>query len=158
MSGFFLRTSFAPLGIMKIGHLHCVTSVVVWLWLLSSGLNWRPTPGVVLVARRQTLCAYNRQVRLLPEDLQRCECGLIEVGRQHARNFDAGHIPSGTACHRVLTELRKLAKHMASPAAEAATPVRSALDDIRARRAARLAAFADRDRPAVDHEREPGDR
>ncbi len=53
-----------------------------------------------------------------------------------ARNFDAGHFPSGGAAQRVLTELRKLAKHMASPTAEAATPVRSALDDLRARRAA----------------------
>jgi hypothetical protein len=94
---------------------------------------------VVLVARRQTLCAYNRQVRLLPKDLQRCECGLIEVGRQHARNFDAGHIPSGTACQRVLTELRKLAERMAALAAEAATPGRNALEEIRARRGARRA-------------------
>jgi hypothetical protein len=34
----------------------------------------------------------------------------VEIGRQHARNFDSGHIPSGTACHQVLTELRKLAR------------------------------------------------
>ena len=108
---------------------------------------------VVLVARRQVLFAYNRQVRLLPEDLQRCECGLIKVGRQHARNFDAGHFPSGTACHRVLTELRRLAKHMAASAAEAATPVHSELDDIRARRAARLAGVQDRERPPVGDQR-----
>ncbi len=112
-----------------------------------TGVPPRGRPGVVLVARRQTLCAYNRQVRLLPEDLQHRECGLIEVGRQHARNFDVGHIPSGTACHRVLTELRKLAKHMASQAAETATPGRNALDDIRARRAARLPGVQERERP-----------
>jgi hypothetical protein len=34
--------------------------------------------------------------------------------QQHARNFDAGHIPSGTAYHRVLTDLRKLAAKRAS--------------------------------------------
>lgn len=73
---------------------------------------------VVLVARRQTLVAYNRQVRQLPGDLQRCECGLIEIGRRHARNFDAGHAPSGGGVQRVLTELRKLAaEREASPMA-----------------------------------------
>jgi hypothetical protein len=48
-------------------------------------------------------------VRQLSEALQRCECGLIEIGRQHARNFDAGHAPSGGGVQRVLTELRTLA-------------------------------------------------
>jgi hypothetical protein len=43
---------------------------------------------------------------------------------------------------RVLTELRKLAKRMASPAAEAATPVRSELDDLRARCADRITCSA----------------
>jgi hypothetical protein len=96
------------------------------------------------------LFAYNQQVHLLPEDLQRCECGLIEVGRQHARNFDAGHIPSGTACHRVLTELSKLAERMAaSQAAEAATLMHNELNEIRARRAALLAEAADRERPVL---------
>lgn len=68
----------------------------------------------------------------------------MEIGHQHARNFDAGHFPSGGAAQRVLTELRTLAKHMASSTAEAATPVRSELDDIRARRDARLADAQDR--------------
>jgi len=31
------------------------------------------------------------------------------AGRQHARNFDAGHAPSGGGVQRVLTELRTLA-------------------------------------------------
>ena len=101
------------------------------------------------MARRQVLFAYNRQIRLLPEELQHRECGLIEVGRQHARNFDAGHIPSGTACHRVLTDLRKLAERAAAQAAEAATPGRNALDDIRARRAVRLADAQDREHSPV---------
>jgi hypothetical protein len=79
---------------------------------------------------------------------------LIEIGRQHARDFDAGHAPSGGGVRRVLTELRKLA---AEQAATTATPVRSVLDNIRARRDARLAGVQDRVRPAVDHEREPGD-
>ena len=91
---------------------------------------------VVLVARRQVVTAYNRQIRLLPEDLQHRECALVEIGRQHARNFDAGHAPSGGAAQRVLTELRKLA---AEQIAKTAPPVRSALDDLRARRDARLA-------------------
>ena len=70
---------------------------------------------------------------------------MIEIGRQHARNFDAGHFPSGGGVQRVLTELRKLA---AEQIAKTATPVRSALDDLRARRDARLAgvALADVDR------------
>jgi hypothetical protein len=83
--------------------------------------------------------------------LQRRECGLIEIGRQHARNFDAGHFPSGGGMQRVLTELRRLAEHMASPAATTATPVRSELDDIRARCAGRLTDAADREHPARGH-------
>jgi hypothetical protein len=81
----------------------------------------------------------------------------VEIGRQHARNFDAGHFPSGGAARRVLTELRKLAERMASPAATMATPVRNVLDDLRARQAARLTSAQEPERPAVDHEREPGD-
>lgn len=64
---------------------------------------------VVLVARRRVLVAFNRQVSQLPVALQRRECGLVEIGRQHARNFDAGHFPSGGGMQRVLTELRRLA-------------------------------------------------
>ncbi len=89
---------------------------------------------MVLVARRQVVTACNRQVRQLPEDLQHRECALIEIGRKHARDFDAGHAPSGGGVQRVLTELRKLARHMVSPAATTATPVLSVLDDLRARR------------------------
>jgi hypothetical protein len=63
------------------------------------------------------------------------ECGLIEIGRKHARDFDAGHFASGGAAQRVLTELRK-------QAAKAATPVRSALDDLRARCADRITCSA----------------
>jgi hypothetical protein len=106
------------------------------------------------VARRQVLVAYNRQVRLLPEDLQHRECGLIEIGRKHARDFDAGHAPSGGRVQRVLTELRKLT---AEQTATTATPVSSELDNLRARRAARLTGAQDRKRPAVDHERGLGD-
>lgn len=95
--------------------------------------------------------------QVLVQDLQRRECGLIEIGRQHARNFDHGHHPSGSSAQRVLTELRKLAERMASQAATTATPVSSELDNLRARRAARLTGAQDRDRPPVDHERGPGD-
>ena len=71
---------------------------------------------VVLVARRRVLVAYNRQVRQLPVALQRRECGLIEIGRRHARNFDAGHAHSDGGVQRVLTELRTLAaERVASP-------------------------------------------
>jgi hypothetical protein len=45
---------------------------------------------------------------------------LIEIGRQHARNFDAGHAPSGGDVQRVLTELRTLAERAASPMASQA--------------------------------------
>jgi hypothetical protein len=63
----------------------------------------------------------------------------VEIGRQHARNFDAGHFASGGAAQRVLTELRELAERMASPVASAATEApRSKLDDIRDRRTVRL--------------------
>jgi hypothetical protein len=94
------------------------------------------------------LVAYNAQIRLLPVDLVEQECGLVEIGRQHARNFDAGHAPSGSGAQRVLTELRKLAARTASRTTETDTPVRSKLDDIRARRAERLADAQDRERPA----------
>lgn len=67
---------------------------------------------------------------------------MIEIGRKHARDFDAGHFASGTACHRVLAELRKLAERMASQAATAATSVRSVLDDLRARCADRITCSA----------------
>jgi len=53
------------------------------------------------LARRQVVTAYNRQVRSLPGDLQHRECALVEIGRQHARNFDAGHFASGGAAQRV---------------------------------------------------------
>lgn len=46
--------------------------------------------------------------------------------------FDAGHAPSGGQMRQVLRELRTLVEHMASPAVEAAMPVRSVLDAIRA--------------------------
>jgi hypothetical protein len=60
------------------------------------------------------LVAYNRQVRQLPVVLQRRECGLIEIGCRHARNFDAGRAPSGSGVQRVLTELRTLAAERAA--------------------------------------------
>jgi hypothetical protein len=63
---------------------------------------------------------------------------------QHARNFDAGHIPSGTAYHRVLTDLRKLAAKRASARdSQPATPVKSELDRIRERHASRLTGAQD---------------
>jgi hypothetical protein len=88
-------------------------------------------------------------VRQLPGDLQQRECGLVEIGHQHARNFDAGHAPSGTAAQRVLSELRKLAERTASRTTETATPVRSKLDDLRARRAARLTDTQNREHPVT---------
>lgn len=95
------------------------------------------------------LVAYNRQVRQLPGDLQHRECALIALGRQHARDFDAGYSASGGAAQRVLTELRKLAERAASRDATTATPVRSKLDDLRARRAAQLAGAPNRERSPV---------
>jgi hypothetical protein len=72
---------------------------------------------------------------------------LIEIGRQHARDFDHGHHPSGSSAQRVLTELRRLAERAASPGASTtATPVNSELETIRARRADRLTSAQDRER------------
>jgi hypothetical protein len=99
------------------------------------------------VARRQVLVAFNRQVRQLPGDLQQRECGLIEIGRKHARDFDAGHAPSGGGVQRVLTELRKLAERVES--VRPPKVVVSELDDIRARCAGRLADVQNREHPPV---------
>jgi hypothetical protein len=86
--------------------------------------------------------AYNKQIRQLSADIQTRECGLIELGRMHARNFDAGHNPSGGGVQRVLAELRRLAQREEKAAAKQAAvqapveqPVRSQLDELRARRA-----------------------
>jgi hypothetical protein len=62
---------------------------------------------VVLVPVGKRWSPNNRQIRQLPVALQQRECGLIEIGRPHARNFDAGHAPSRGGVQRVLTELRK---------------------------------------------------
>ena len=72
----------------------------------------------------------------------------MEIGRRHARDFDAGHHPSGNSAARVLSELRKLAERAAPRAATTATPVRSKLDDLRARRAAQLTDAQNRERPS----------
>jgi pyruvate-formate lyase len=69
---------------------------------------------------------------------------LIEIGRKHARNFDAGHHPSGNSAARVLAELRKLAAKRASAGdSKTATLVKSELDRIREHRASRLAGAQD---------------
>lgn len=57
----------------------------------------------------ETLAAYERQIARLPQVLRDAECGLIEVGRGHARSFDAGVDSAGGGVQRVLAELRKLA-------------------------------------------------
>ncbi|MGH3549434.1 MAG: hypothetical protein ACRDQU_15275 [Pseudonocardiaceae bacterium] len=89
---------------------------------------------------RSALVAFNKQVRQLPAELQAQECGLIEIGRQHARDFDAGHSPSGGGVQRVLRELRALAKQLAPvAAAERRVEARSELDALRERRAAHRA-------------------
>jgi hypothetical protein len=88
---------------------------------------------------RTTLLAFNKQIRQLSDDIQHKECGLIELGRMHARNFDAGHHASGGGVQRVLAELRRLAQREEKAASkqQAQTPVqpvRSQLDELRARR------------------------
>ena len=103
---------------------------------------------------RTTLIAFNKQVRQLSEEIQTKECGLIELGRLHARNFDAGHHPSGGGVQRVLAELRRLAQREEKAAAKQAVqapvePVRSELDVLRARRANRVPDPEDRNSPAV---------
>jgi hypothetical protein len=62
------------------------------------------------VASRRVLGSYNPRIRLLPVDLVERECGLVEIGRQHARNFDAGHAPSGSgmaACAHRATQVER---------------------------------------------------
>ena len=71
--------------------------------------------------------------------------GLGVVGLLLLR--DAGHALSGSGVQRVLTELRRLSERMASRATEMATPARSKLDDLRARRAARLTDAQNREHP-----------
>lgn len=104
---------------------------------------------------RAALVAFNKQVKQLPADLQARECGLIEIGRQHARAFDGGHSPSGGGVQRVLTELRKLADRAERATASKVTTTteRSELDVLRARRAGRLTDATDSVGPAVGDER-----
>jgi hypothetical protein len=91
--------------------------------------------------------AYKDQIRQLPLELQLAECGLIEVGRRHAEDFDKGHEPSGGGIQRVLNELRKLAGEWNSQ-----IPVdqsQSELDAVRAKRNQRLSNPPDLQHPAV---------
>jgi hypothetical protein len=87
---------------------------------------------------RTTLLAFNKQIRQLSQDIQERECGLIELGRQHARNFDGGHHASGGGVQRVLAELRRLAQReeKTTTKQQAVEPERSELDLLRARRVA----------------------
>lgn len=103
---------------------------------------------------RNALVAFNRQIRQLPTELQERECGLIELGRQHARDFDAGHYPSGSGVQRVLTELRKLAERL-ERAREQSTKQQMGgqLDELRTRRVDRLANAAGSERAAVGDDR-----
>lgn len=82
------------------------------------------------------LGSYLAQVRLLPDELVERECGLIQIGRQHALAFDQGHQPSGCALQRVLAELRKLAQEKERVAL--GRPKSNDLDRIRAKREKRL--------------------
>jgi hypothetical protein len=82
------------------------------------------------------LGSYLAQVRLLPAELVERECGLIQIGRQHALAFDQGHQPSGCALQRVLAELRKLAQEKERVAL--GRPKSNDLDRIRAKREKRL--------------------
>jgi hypothetical protein len=101
---------------------------------------------------RNALVAFNRQIRQLPTELQERECGLIELGRQHARDFDSGHYPSGSGVQRVLTELRKLAERL--DAREQSTKqMGGQLDELRTRRVDRLANAAGDERAAVGDDR-----
>lgn len=96
-----------------------------------------------MTSSRTTLIAFNKQIKQLSAEIQTQECGLIELGRMHARNFDVGHHASGSSLQRVFAELRRLAQREAKDAAkeqarvEAAKPVErpvSQLDQLRARR------------------------
>lgn len=91
--------------------------------------------------------AYEDQIRQLPLELQLQECGVIQVGRRHAQDFDAGHEPSGAGVQRVLIDLRKL-RSAWSEQKPPDQPV-SDLDAVRAKRNHRLSAAPDMQRPEV---------
>jgi hypothetical protein len=103
------------------------------------------------MARRNVLVAVNKELRGALAGV--ADTALAEVARQLAREFDAGDRPAATQLTRVLVELRKLATTPAgagAPVPEEADRV----DDLHARRSARLAGAADLDGTAVgDHER-----
>lgn len=93
--------------------------------------------------------AFNKQIRQLSPEIQQRECGLIEIGRMHARNFDAGYNPGGGGVERVLAQLRRLAQReerdtVKANATQPAEPVTSDLDVLRARRANRDQSVVDR--------------
>jgi hypothetical protein len=84
---------------------------------------------------RTTLTAFNKQIRQLSEDIQVRECGVIELGRMYARAFDGGHHASGGGVQRVLAELRRIAQREEKVKTQTPVqPVRSQLDELRARR------------------------
>jgi hypothetical protein len=87
------------------------------------------------------LDAYEDQIRQLPPEIQQAECCLIQIGRRHAQDFDAGHEPSGGGVQRVLKELRAIAESWTNPQT-AQKPV-SDLDAVRAKRNSRLSPTSD---------------
>ena len=87
---------------------------------------------------RRVQVAYNNHIKSLPQELQEREAALIEVGRQHARNFDAGHFPSGNAVQRVLAELRRMTVRFGREQIKPAPAQKSDLDKLRDKRAQRL--------------------
>lgn len=102
------------------------------------------------MGRRNVLVAVNKELRGALTGV--ADTALAEVARQLAREFDAGDRPAATQLTRVLVELRKLATTAGAgvPVPEEADRV----DDLHARRRARLAGAADLDGAAVgDHER-----
>lgn len=107
------------------------------------------------MARRNVLVAVNKELRGALAGV--ADTALAEVARQLAREFDAGDRPASTQLTRVLVELRK---QVATPAAGTATPEQEvdALDDLAARRRARLADAAGVERAPAGDERRGGGR
>lgn len=87
------------------------------------------------MATLPTLGAYLTQVKMLPEEIQRNEVTLIELGRRLAESFDKGDRASGVALRGLLSDLRRLTRQWERLDA---IEQRSKLDEIRNRRSSRL--------------------
>ena len=112
------------------------------------------------MARQNMLRAVNKELRTFPEDVQ--ACATAELARQLAREFDAGDRPAANPLMGALRELRKLAAPPKTKGAAADVPAEEdapdELDEIGAKRAARLADASGVVRTLGADDRRPGGR